>query len=183
LGRIIEYTLISADGVFSNPQFGSFRDDAYFRDGLDVLMACEAMLYGRKTYEGFAKLWPGRDHPWAERLNGIKKYVFSSTLEGADWGNSTIVRGDVVEEGRRLKQLTRGDLLIFGHTQLAEALMRAGLTDLLDLSVHPVFLGAGGLLLRDGLTTSLNLVATKTFSTIVKLSYEVGPRVHASLQH
>ncbi len=178
MGRIIEYTLVSADGVFSTPQIGSFmayRDEAYFRDGQDVLMASEAMLYGRKTYEDFAKIWPGRDHPWAKRLNGIKKYVFSSTLESAEWGDSTIVRGDVVDEARRLKQGSTGDLLIFGHTQLAVALMRAGLVDLLDLSVHPVFLGAGEMLLHDGLATSLRLVATKTFSKIVKLSYAIGP--------
>ncbi len=177
MGRIIEYTLVSADGVFSNPQLVgnlvSFRDDAYYRDGLGVLRSSAAMLYGRKTYEAFSKTWPGRDHPWANDLNQIKRYVFSSTLRNATWGDTTILRGDVVTEARRLKENATGDLLIFGHTQLAETLMRAGLVDLLDLSVHPVFLGHGGLLVRDGLSADLTLVGAKVFSRIVKLSYEL----------
>ncbi len=177
MGRIIEYTLVSADGVFSHPQLvgnlASYREDAYYRDGLGVLRSTVAMLYGRKTYEAFSKTWPGRDHPWAKDLNEIKKYVFSNTLRRGDWGDTTILGGDVVAKARRLKEDTAGDLLIFGHTQLAEALMRAGLVDLLDLSIHPVFLGQGGLLVRDGLRADLRLVGTKVFSPIVKLSYEL----------
>ncbi len=177
MGRIIEYTLVSADGVFSNPKLvgnlAAYRDDAYYRDGLGTLSSSAAMLYGRKTYEIFSKTWPGRDHPWAERLNQIKKYVFSTSLSDGSWGDTTIVRGDVVNEARRLKDNSDGDLLIFGHTQLAETLMRAGLVDLLDVSIHPVFLGNGGLLVRDGLTAEMTLVGTKVFSRIVKLSYQV----------
>ncbi|HEY5328025.1 MAG TPA: dihydrofolate reductase family protein, partial [Mucilaginibacter sp.] len=85
--KIIEYTLVSVDGVFAGTdisEFMGYRDDAYIRDGLGLLMACDAMLMGRRTYETFAKIWPGRVHPWADRLNGIKKYVFSSKLETAE---------------------------------------------------------------------------------------------------
>lgn len=68
MGRLIEYTLVSADGVFSNLKLlgnlVAYRDDAYYRDGLDVLSSSTAMLYVRKTYETFAKTWPGREHPW-----------------------------------------------------------------------------------------------------------------------
>jgi dihydrofolate reductase len=177
MGRIIEYTLVSADEVFSNPQLVenlvSYRDDAYYRDGLGLLRSSVAMLYGRKTYQAFSKTWPERDHPWAQDLNEIKRYVFSNTLSQADWGDTTILRGDVATEASRLKESTAGDLLIFGHTQLAETLMRAGLVDLLDLSIHPVFLGQGGLLVRDGLRVDMRLVGTKVFSRIVKLSYEL----------
>lgn len=180
MSRIIVYTLVSADGVFSNPQLvgnlASYRDDAYYRDGLGVLTASTAMLYGRKTYEAFSRTWPARDHPWADRLNRIQKYVFSNTLNEANWGDTTIVSGDVVEQARRLKETAPGDLLIFGHTQLAETLMRAGLIDLLDISIHPVFLGGGGLLVRDGLIADLTLVGTKVFARIVKLSYVVARR-------
>lgn len=177
MGQVIEYTLVSADGAFSGDRFGelmTFRDDAYLRDGLGLLAASHAMLYGRRVYESFAQRWPGRDHPWAERLNNIPKYVFSSTIEEAPWGPATIVRTDPVAEVRRLKEETAGDLLIFGHTKLAESLMRAGLIDILDLSVHPVFFGGGGLLMREGLCADLELVSAKAFSKIVKLSFKVG---------
>ena len=76
--KIIEYTLVSVDGVFSGPalqRFLGYRDDAYLRDGMGQLLACDAMLLGRTTYEAFAKIWPGSAHPWAGRLNAMEKYV------------------------------------------------------------------------------------------------------------
>lgn len=143
--KIIEYTLISIDGVVENPQllgFMEYRDDAYMRDGLGLLMSCEAMLMGRRTYQGFAKIWPGRPHPWADRINAIKKYIFTSTLESAEWNNSTLVRGDVAAEVTRLKQQEGGNLLVFGHGLIGETLLKQNLLDVLDLSIHPVIVGS-----------------------------------------
>ena len=74
--KIIEYTLVSIDGVFEDPArlgFMGYRDDAYLRDGLGILLACDAMLMGRNTYESFAKIWPSRSDPWAARLNAMQK--------------------------------------------------------------------------------------------------------------
>jgi len=183
--RIIEYTLVSADGGMdvgraappgspALPNFLSFRDDAYMRDGLGVLLSCGGMLMGRSVYESSAKLWPNRgdDHPWATRLNTMSKYVFSSKLERADWNNTTIVRGDVVAEVQKLKDQAGGDLVIWGHTRLAETLLRSQLIDQLDLSIHPVLVGSGKRLFRDGLDVALKLVAVRTYSKIVKLTYE-----------
>jgi dihydrofolate reductase len=173
--KIIEYTLVSVDGVFAGPalqQFLGYRDDAYLRDGLGLLLACDAMLMGRTTYDSFAKIWPGRDHPWAGRLNAIQKYVFSSTLERADWNNSTIVRGDAVTEVTKLKQQEGGDLLIYGHGLLAETLLNRQLLDVLDISIHPLVAGSGKLLFRQGPSASMKLTAVKGFSNIVKLTYE-----------
>jgi dihydrofolate reductase len=173
--KIIEYTLVSVDGVFAGPalqQFLGYRDDAYLRDGLGLLLACDAMLMGRTTYDSFAGIWPGRDHPWAGRLNAIHKYVFSSTLERADWNNSTIVRGDAVTEVTKLKQQQGGDLLIYGHGLLAETLLNQQLLDVLDISIHPLVAGSGKLLFRPGLSASMKLTAVKGFSKIVKLTYE-----------
>jgi dihydrofolate reductase len=179
--RLIEYTLVSADGIFSQDGSGVARflpyvDDAYLRDGLGVFSSAGAMLWGRKTYEHFARSWtPDLPHPWAKRLYGIKKYVFSSTLQAADWGDTTIVSGDPVCEVARLKQEPGGDLLILGHTQLAETLMRSGLVDVLDVTIHPLLCGQGDLLHRAGLQADLKLAGAKVFSNIVKLSYEVLP--------
>jgi dihydrofolate reductase len=174
--KIIEYTLVSLDGVFADEAVGRFfqyRDDAYYRDGLGQLLACDAMLLGRTTYETFARIWPGRDHPWADRLNAMPKYVFSSKLERADWNNSTVVRGDVVAEVTKLKEQGGGNLLIYGHGLLGETLLKHRLLDVLDLSIHPLVLGRGKLFWREGQNASLRLVAAKAFTTgIVKLTYE-----------
>ena len=177
MAKLIEYTLISVDGVFDNPVghgFMGFRDDAYIRDGLGLLAGCEAMIMGRNFFEESAQIWTSRlNHPWAARLNAMRKYVFSSTLEDASaWENSVLVAGDPVKEVARIKDESRGDLVIWGHTQLAETLMRAGLVDVLDVSVHPVLSGSGALLLREGLKQPMRLVATKCFTNIVKITYE-----------
>jgi dihydrofolate reductase len=172
--KLIEYTLISLDGVFGDTRgFFEFRDEAYLRDGLGLLLQCDAMLMGRTTYEGFASLWPGRAHPWAERINAMQKYVFSSTLVSADWNKSTVVRGDVAAEVTKLKQQGGRDLLILGHGLLAETLLKHHLLDVLDISIHPLLAGHGKPFFREGETATLRLVATKTFSKgIVKLTYE-----------
>jgi dihydrofolate reductase len=174
--KIIEYTLLSVDGSFENPSswgFMKFRDEAYTHDGLGLLHACDAMLMGRGMYEASVRIWSGRtDHPWAARVNEMRKYVFSSTLEKADWNNTTIVRGGVVAEADTLKQQDGRDLLIWGHTRLAETFLKNRLIDVLHLSIHPVLVGSGKLFYREGQAANLKLVAAKAFSKIVKLSYE-----------
>ena len=175
--NIIENTLVSLDGVYAGaaiPRFSEYRDDeAYMRDGLDQALSCDALLMGRTTYEAFVKKWPGRTDPWADRINAMPKYVFSSTLEEADWNNATIVRGDVVTEVTKLKQQEGRDLLIYGPGLLAETLLKHHLLDALDLLIFPFVLGQGKQLFRQGDPPALKLVATKSFSRgIVKLAYE-----------
>jgi dihydrofolate reductase len=132
------------------------------------------MLMGRNSYETNSKIWPSRtDHPWAARLNTMQKYVFSSTLKDADWNNSTVVRGDVVDEVTKLKHQEGGDLLIWGHTRLGETMLRHRLLDVLDLSIHPIVAGSGKMFFREGQNVNVQLVATKSFSKIVKLTYEL----------
>ena len=176
--RVIEYALVSADGVFEDPVamgVGQHQDQAYLRDGLGLLLSCDAILFGRRTYKAFADLYQGGDHKpmWADRLTTMPKYVFSSTLEQADWSNSVIVRGDVVAEVTRLKQQDGGNLLVLGHGQLGETLLRERITDLIDLTVYPFLAGHGRLFFREGQRAALRLVASKTFSSIVKLTYEL----------
>jgi len=174
--KIIEYTIVSVDGVFAGAAiagFAEYRDEAYMRDGLGQALSCDALLMGRNTYEGFAAIWPRRTDPWAERINAMPKYVFSSTLEHAAWNNSTIIRGDVVAEVTRLKQQEGLDLLIYGHGLLGQTLLKHHLLDVLDLSIHPLVLGQGKLFFRQDETARFRLVAAKSFSNgIVKLTYE-----------
>jgi dihydrofolate reductase len=103
--KIIESTLVSADGVVGSPPLWAmdYRDEEVTRDALERLSGSDAMLMGRGTYELFAATWPGQTDDFAQRVNTIRKYVFSSTLTGADWNNSTIVRGDVVAQVTRIK--------------------------------------------------------------------------------
>jgi dihydrofolate reductase len=102
----------------------------------------------------------------------MKKYVFSSTLKKADWNNTTIIPGDAAAEVAKLKAQEGPNLLIWGHTSLAEHLFRRQLVDVLDLSIHPIIVGKGKSFFREGLSANLKLVAAKSFSRIVKLSYE-----------
>ena len=102
----------------------------------------------------------------------MEKYVFSSTLERADWNNSIIVRGDVETEVTKLKEQDGGDLLVYGHGFLAETLLSRQLLDVLDVSIHPIVAGSGKLLFREGQNADMKLAAIKAFSKIVKLTYE-----------
>ncbi len=183
--NVIAHTVVSLDGVFEGAaisaenkdrhvsRFSPYRDEAYLRYELGQALACGAMLMGRRTYEDFTRIWPGRPDPWAERINAMPKYVFSSTLEKVEWNNSTLVRGDVIAEVTRLKQQEGRDLLIYGHGLLAETLLKHHLLDVLDLSIHPLVLGQSKQLFRQSGTVALKLVAIKSFSKgIINLTYE-----------
>jgi dihydrofolate reductase len=110
------------------------------------------MLLGRVTYEGFAKAWPSMTDEvgFAAKMNGMPKYVVSSTLQTAEWENSTIVRGDVATEAARLRASIGGDILVAGSTSLVHALQDADLIDEYRLMVYPTVLGSGKRLFRDG---------------------------------
>ena len=173
--KIIESTLVSADGVIGSPPLWAmdYRDEEVTRDALERLSGSDAMLIGRGTYELFAATWPGQTDEFAQRMNGIRKYVLSSTLAGADWSNSTIVRGDVLAEVTKIKEQDGRDLALFGHGRLAQTLLENGLIDELRLSVHPVLAGAGLPQFSNGRKTPLKLVSAKTFTTgVVVLSYQ-----------
>src|SRR4029077_10415941 len=175
--KIIESTLVSADGVVGSPPLWAmgYRDEEVTRDALERLSGSDAMLMGRGTYELFAATWPGQTDDFARRINAIRKYVFSSTLTSADWSNSTIVRGDVLAEVTRIKEQDGRDLALFGHGRLARTLLDSGLIDELRLSIHPVLAGAGLPQFSNGHKTPLTLVAAKPFTTgAVVLSYRTA---------
>jgi dihydrofolate reductase len=175
--KIIESTLASADGVVGSPPLWAldYRDEEVTRDALERLSGSDAMLMGRGTYELFAATWPGQTDDFAQRMNTIRKYVFSATLASAEWSNSTIVRGDALAEVTKLKEQDGRDLALFGHGRLAQALLANGLIDELRLSVHPILAGAGLPQFGNGRKTPLRLVSAKTFTTgVVVLSYQTA---------
>ena len=172
--RIIESTLLSLDGVIGSPHlWASERFDEEARAAaLEQLQASDAMLMGRRTYEIFAGLWPSQTGSYAAAINAIRKYVFSSTLTDAEWSNSTIVRGDAATEVRRMKKQGGKDLIIYGHGPLGAELLEHGLLDELQFAIHPVFVGEGTPLLREGATATLELTGTRTLGTgVIALRY------------
>jgi dihydrofolate reductase len=143
----------------------------------DELFASDALLLGRVTYEGFAAAWPSRagDDDFADRMNSLPKFVASTTLEEPlEWNDSSLIKENVAEEVSNLKQQPGQDILIAGSVDLVNALMPYGLIDEYRLMVHPVVVGSGKRLFRDGIDTIvLRVVETKTFgSGVVVLTYQ-----------
>jgi dihydrofolate reductase len=173
--KIIESTLVSLDGVFTDPHIWAteyFDHEAEAR-ALEALASADAMLMGRRTYEFFAAAFPHRTGAYGDRINGIRKFVFSNTLKQADWTNSTVLKGDVVAEVTQLKQQSGKDLLIYGHGLFGQTLLEHSLLDELKLWIHPLLLGRGQLLFREGKETKLKLVAAKTLGTgVVVATYQ-----------
>jgi dihydrofolate reductase len=154
MGRIVVTEFISLDGVIEDPggsenfkhggwSFAISGGDEGAQFKLDETRASAALLLGRVTYEGFAEAWPARDGEFADKFNGMPKYVVSSTLERADWNNSTVLRGDLAEEIAKLKSEQDGDIVVHGSARLAQALIEHDLVDELHLMLFPVVLGGG----------------------------------------
>jgi dihydrofolate reductase len=148
MSRIVVTEFISLDGVIEEPRwtFQFERGPEGMKFKVDELFDCDALLLGRVTYQGFAQAWPsmGTDD-FGKRMNAIPKYVVSSTLTEAeaDWGPTTVIRGDVVAEVSRLRAQPGGNLLLEGSAQLAQTLIGHGLVDEYRLMLFPIVLGAG----------------------------------------
>ena len=161
MGRIVVTEFVSLDGVMEDPggsehskhgawTFKFNRGDEGNKFKLDETMNAEAQLLGRVTYEGFAQAWPKRSgDPFSAKFNSMPKYVVSQTLKTADWNNSTILKGNVVEEVKKLKQRLKGDILVSGSARLVQTLIANDLVDQLNLMVFPVILGSGKRLFGD----------------------------------
>src|SRR5262252_11054277 len=148
-------------------------DEDAQKEALEGLRASDAMLLGRRTYEIFAGVWHARTGTYAERLNSMPKYVFSSSLRKVDWNNSTIIQGDVVAEAAKLKQQDGKALIIYGHGLLGQTLLQHHLLDEIHLSIHPVLVGRGKLLFHEGAMAKLELVSAKPRRNgVVVLSYK-----------
>jgi dihydrofolate reductase len=156
MGKIIISTNVSLDGVVQDPdgeegfrlggwfgQFGGRDLEAWAKVELEEALAAEALLLGRRSDEWFASRWLSRSSEFADRLNSLPKYVVSSTLEEPKWSNSTVLKGDVVDQVSKLKQELDGDILVYASYQLGRTLIEHDLVDELRLVVFPVVLGAG----------------------------------------
>jgi dihydrofolate reductase len=144
---------------------------------MDAFAAAGGMLLGRLTYENFARYWPNQpsDDPLAAAMNGFQKYVVSTTLtEPLAWQNSTLIKGDVAAEVARLREQPGKEIQVIGSGELVQTLIASDLVDSYRLMVHPLVLGNGKRLFRDGTTsTKLQLVNSTTTTTgVLILDYE-----------
>jgi dihydrofolate reductase len=183
--RIINSTYISLDGVIQDPQDwpgnGIEPDGTGLKVQTDLLMACDAVLMGGRTYPGFAAAWMARSgDPYSDRINNMAKYVVSSTLRDPEWTNTSVISGDPVAEIRRLKERPGQDIVQYGFGQLSYTLLEHGLLDELRLWVHPLLVGQASpadLLFRPSPAAQLEFTGALPLNTgIVILTYRVPPR-------
>jgi dihydrofolate reductase len=168
--RIVVTQYISLDGVIEDPvgmeNSGLGNWTGPFRRGPagdtfkhEELFAADALIFGRTTYAAFAAAWPHiKDEAgYAERMNTLPKYVASSTLKTASWGQTTLWNGDLAAAAKALKAAGDGEILIFGSASIVHQLAPHGLIDEYRLMVYPTLLGAGKRLFPDGVKASLSL--------------------------
>ena len=176
--KIIVTEYLTLDGVFEEPGHWSFDywNEESMQYKRDELFSSDVQLLGRVTYEGFAKAWPTMPGTgnFGERMNGMPKYVVSTTLKNAEWNNTTIINKNVVEEIKKLKEQAGQHILVAGSGKLVQTLMNHDLVDEYRFMVHPVVLGSGKRLFPEGTEQcKLTLVETKSFKTgIVVLHYQ-----------
>jgi len=185
--KLIVSEFVTLDGVMEapggeegHPHTGwvfDFMGPEQERFKLEEVLAADALLLGRVTYEGFAAAWPVRSGEFADKMNSMPKFVASTTLRGLDWSNSELIQGDVADAVARLKQREGGPLLVAGSRTLVHTLMRHGLIDEYRLMIFPVVLGSGKRLFPETPDkTMLELADTRTFSSgVVVHTYHQRP--------
>jgi len=182
--KVVVSQFITLDGVVEDPggsenvpgggwafKFDRGPDGDKFK--FDEVMASDALLLGRKTYEGFAAAWPGRtdDVGFADKFNSMPKYVVSTTLTSPEWNNTTVIGTDLAKEIAALKEGGDGDILVNGSVRLARALLQQDLVDELRLMVFPIVLGGGKRLFEGGVPPKLlKLVETRQASDVAILT-------------
>ena len=185
MGNVVVTEFISLDGVIEDPggaegtDFGGWTFRFAADDGqqfkFDELMAGDVQLMGRVTYEGFAAAWPDMEVEAGEfgaKMNNMPKVVVSTTLRDPEWRNTTLADGDLVATVSRLKEQYDGDILVAGSATLVDGLREHDLVDEYRLMVHPVVLGEGKKLFKDGApATDLALVDVRKAGPDVLLTY------------
>lgn len=185
MAKIVVSQFVSVDGVIEDPggsegwdrggwAFKYERGSEGDQFKLDEVMASDALLLGRVTYGGFAEAWPSRSGDFADKFNGMRKYVVSTTMDEAEWSNSVVVKPDaLVDTVTKLRQEPGGDVLVNGSAQLVQALRANDLVDEYRLMVFPTVLGGGKRLFADdGATTGLRLMDAKPAGECLILVYE-----------
>ena len=177
--NIVVEAEVSLDGIVGgeNPEFWARVFKYHGEDVSDylknLLFTADALLMGRKTYEVFAQVWPSRNGEDADRINSMPKYVASRTLKEPLQWNATLIKGDVAEEIRKLKQESGKSLLQYGVGELTHTMLKHGLVDEFRMLVFPFSFGEGPRIFEHMGVNTLKLLDTKTFSSgVVALHYQ-----------
>ncbi len=184
MGRIVVTEFVTLDGVMEDPggaeksPYGGWafqfeRGEAGDRFKYEELMAADALLLGRRTYEGFAAAWPDRNEDdFGQKMNSMPKYVVSRTLVDPTWTNTTVLEGNLVDDVTGLRDVV-GEILVEGSHRLVGELHAHGLVDEYRLMVFPIVAGGGKRLFDDsGTPTPLRLVETGQAADTVLLRYQ-----------
>jgi dihydrofolate reductase len=156
--KLIMWNLLTLDGYFEGAKSWEldWHNDVWGEElecfSLDQLRSADMLLFGRITYQGMAAYWRAAEGEVADLMNSLPKMVFSRTLKGADWANTTLINDDAVPAVLRLKQEGAGDMFVFGSGNLSPTFIREGLFDEYRLLIAPVILGNGNPLFGHGLS-------------------------------
>jgi len=189
MGRIIATQYISLDGVIEDPvgmensglgdwvgPFTRGPEGDTFKD--DELRDAAAVLLGRRTYDGFAAVWPTVKSSVADRMNALPKYLASRSIASPQWNNTSLLGTDLVAAARHLKASIDGNILIYGSASICHTLISAGLIDQFALMVYPVVLGRGVKLFPEGVKVSLATIENRSFGDgIALLRYRLAEAI------
>jgi dihydrofolate reductase len=188
MGTIVISTNATLDGVVQDPdgqegfsqggwfgQFGGSDLEEWGKISLAEALGAQALLLGRRSDEWFAARWAARTGEWADRLNGLPKYVVSATIDEPAWGNATVLTGDVVREVSALKERVDGEIVVYASYQLGRTLLEHDLVDELRLTVFPVTVGVGERLFGEaGGAKPMRLAGTRNVGAgLVLLTYQL----------
>jgi dihydrofolate reductase len=186
VGKLVVTEFVTLDGVIEDPggsentknggwTFKFDRGPEAMQYKHDELMASDAQLLGRVTYEGFASAWPTMEGTgdFGTKMNDMPKFVVSQTLRVPEWNNTTVLAGDLVNEVGELKERFAGDILVAGSATLARSLLANGLVDEIHLMLFPVVLGSGKRLFADNAEPApWSVVEAKQSGAVVNLTLQ-----------
>jgi dihydrofolate reductase len=166
--KLIVTTWMSLDGIFDSASmdqwFNPYHSDSRAQSIQETIHHCEIMLYGRKTYEMLFPYWSqlkNNEMGVAEKLNKVKKYLASTTVNDGGWENTTIIKNDIVKAMGELKRKGDGNILVQGSATLVKTLLEAGLVDAFKFVVQPHIMGTGSGNFFNGMKSGLELTSTQ----------------------
>ncbi len=165
--KVVAYMLVSVDGVAEDPdQFVLDFDAVMLANMTEVIGRQDTVLLGRRMYDEWSRYWPNAtDQPFADFINGVAKYVATSTPLDNDWANAARIPGPLVDFVRELKAGDGGDIGVHGSIELTRSLLAADLVDELQLVVSPRVVGSGRRLFADGVAHGLELLSSTSSPT------------------